>query len=195
MCHCCFGKVFYIHNNLCIFISDSNIKDYNLHMHIDHFKTGHLHEKHAKQHVLFASGKWMLWPKISKNPHLKEIYCHPQTVSLYHNSSVWLDTKDASSWDQNPPNFTLDLIIIPLGQQATYVSLVTYNAFCINFHFFFYIFTLLDTRVLNSLEELSITRVAVINSFTRVLNTWEGCIYIWNEHHNFCYHKIRIGYF
>ena len=26
------------------------------------------------------------------------------TVSLYHNSSVWLDMRDASSWDQNPAN-------------------------------------------------------------------------------------------
>ena len=32
-----------------------------------------------------------------------------QIVSLYHNSSVWLDTQDASSWDRNSPNFTLDM--------------------------------------------------------------------------------------
>ena len=38
------------------------------------------------------------------------IVIHRQTVSLYHNSSVWLDTQDASSWDRNAPNFTLDLI-------------------------------------------------------------------------------------
>ena len=38
------------------------------------------------------------------------IYCHPrQTVSLYHNTSVWLDISDARCWDQNLPNFTLDL--------------------------------------------------------------------------------------
>ena len=36
------------------------------------------------------------------------IVIHRQTVSLYHNSSVWLDTLDASSWDQNPPNFMLE---------------------------------------------------------------------------------------
>ena len=29
---------------------------------------------------------------------------------MYHNSSVWLDTLDAWSWDQNPPNFTLDFV-------------------------------------------------------------------------------------
>ena len=30
---------------------------------------------------------------------------HRQTVSLYHNSSVWIDTKGAWSWDRNSPNF------------------------------------------------------------------------------------------
>ena len=34
------------------------------------------------------------------------IVIHRQTVSLYHNSSVWLDTRDASSWDRNPADFT-----------------------------------------------------------------------------------------
>ena len=30
------------------------------------------------------------------------IVIHRQTVSLYHNSSVWLDTLDFRSLDQNP---------------------------------------------------------------------------------------------
>ena len=34
------------------------------------------------------------------------IFNHKRTVSLYHNSSVWLDTLDTSSLDRNPPNFT-----------------------------------------------------------------------------------------
>ena len=33
-----------------------------------------------------------------------------QTVSLYHNSSVWLDMPDTWSWDWNPPNFMLNLV-------------------------------------------------------------------------------------
>ena len=33
---------------------------------------------------------------------------HRQTVSFYHNSSMWLDTRDASSWIRNPPMFTSD---------------------------------------------------------------------------------------
>ena len=38
------------------------------------------------------------------------IVMHRQTVSLYHNSSVWLDTQDVSCWDRNPPNFMLDML-------------------------------------------------------------------------------------
>ena len=33
------------------------------------------------------------------------IYSHPQTVSLYHNSSARLDKLVASSWDWNPADF------------------------------------------------------------------------------------------
>ena len=33
---------------------------------------------------------------------------HRQTVSFYQNSTVWLDTLDAQSRDQNLSNFTLD---------------------------------------------------------------------------------------
>ena len=38
------------------------------------------------------------------------IVIHGRTVSLYNNFSVWLHTLDASSWDRNLPNFTLDLV-------------------------------------------------------------------------------------
>ena len=34
------------------------------------------------------------------------IIIHRQTLSLYHKYSVWLDTRDASRWDQNPADFT-----------------------------------------------------------------------------------------
>ena len=37
------------------------------------------------------------------------IVIHRQTVSVYHNSSVWLDTYDTWSWDRSPHNFTLYL--------------------------------------------------------------------------------------
>ena len=38
------------------------------------------------------------------------VYCQPQTVSLYHNSSVWLHREDPWSWDRNQPDFTLDFV-------------------------------------------------------------------------------------
>ena len=34
------------------------------------------------------------------------IVIHSQTISLYHNSSLWLDTRDARSGDRNLGNFT-----------------------------------------------------------------------------------------
>ena len=50
----------YVHNNLCIFISYSNIKDSNMLMHADHIANGCLHKKYMKQHNLFISSKWKL---------------------------------------------------------------------------------------------------------------------------------------
>ena len=38
------------------------------------------------------------------------LFIHRQAVSLYHNSSLWLDTWDASSWDWDLPNYMLDLV-------------------------------------------------------------------------------------
>ena len=46
----------------------------------------------------------------SRMRHKVNIYSHPQTVSFYQNSSVWLDTQDARSRDRNPSNFTLDCV-------------------------------------------------------------------------------------
>ena len=36
------------------------------------------------------------------------IVIYRQTVSLYHNASVWLDTLDVSRWGRNLPKFTLN---------------------------------------------------------------------------------------
>ena len=47
---------------------------------------------------------------------------HRLTVSSYYNSSVWLDTQDASIWDPYPPNFTLDLVSYRSAISTTYVS-------------------------------------------------------------------------
>ena len=50
------------------------------------------------------------------------IVIHRQAVSLYHNSSAWLDTQDASSWDRNTPNPTLDMVSNRSAISVTYVS-------------------------------------------------------------------------
>ena len=73
--------------------------------------------------------------KLCKLLHIsKYIVIHKQTVLLYHNSSVGLDTQDTSSWDQNPPNFTLDLV--------SYCTSI--REFCISFrlytHTYIYIY-------------------------------------------------------
>ena len=41
------------------------------------------------------------------------IVIHRQTVWLYHNLSMWLDTWDASSWDQYTADFTSDGYLTP----------------------------------------------------------------------------------
>ena len=64
------------------------------------------------------------------------------------------------------------LRIIPLSHQSTYVSsgiIMGYVVAFVCLHF-----ALPGTRVLNSFEELCITRVAAVDSFTRVLNPHGG---------------------
>ena len=100
-----------------------------------------------------------------------------QIVLLYHNYSMWLVTQDASSWDRKPPNFTLDMVsnysaISATGVSSGIIRHMYQLSFCLHF-------ALSVTRVLNSLEELCNTRVAVVNSFTRVLKPREGNVYIY----------------
>ena len=51
------------------------------------------------------------------NPRQRRIYIviHRQTVSLYHNSSMGIETLDAWSWDRNPLKFTLENCYILLA--------------------------------------------------------------------------------
>ena len=51
------------------------------------------------------------------------ILIHGQTVSLYHIFFVWIDMQDASSWDGNQPNFTLDLVSNSSAISVTYICL------------------------------------------------------------------------
>ena len=74
------------------------------------------------------------------------IVIHKQIVSLYQNSSVWLDTRDDSSWDRNPADFYVirisypkPIVILSLSKGTFYVYIFTY--------------TLSASGVLNSWEE------------------------------------------
>ena len=88
---------------------------------------------------------------------------------MYHNSSVWLD---AWNWDRNPPNFTLDLVSDRSANKLGNYTVLSSSVRLFTFY------TLPDTRVLNSFEELCIMRATVVNSFTRVLNPNGGSVYI-----------------
>ena len=96
------------------------------------------------------------------------IVIHRQTVSLYRNSSVWLDTQGAWSWDQNTTNFTLDLVSYRSASKW-HTQVGNYPALCSNFR----LFTFLPYRIPECLihsKSFCITRVAAVNSFARVLN-------------------------
>ena len=54
MPHCHFKRVFYAKDISSVFISNSNIKDSNLHMLPNHIMNGCLHEKQAKHRVLIS---------------------------------------------------------------------------------------------------------------------------------------------
>ena len=101
------------------------------------------------------------------------IYCHPQTdFSLYHNSSVWQDSQETSSWNCNPPNFTLGLLSYRSAISVTNVSSGILTHFELAFVCLY--FALSDTGVPGSLEVLCFTQVEAINSLARVLNPREG---------------------
>ena len=60
------------------------------------------------------------WICFSINPHFlfkllvvnfsSYIYIYIYIYIVIHRQTVWLDIQDASSWDQNPPNFILDWV-------------------------------------------------------------------------------------
>ena len=49
------------------------------------------------------------------------IEIHGDSVLLYQNPSVWLDTLDASNWDRKPPNLTIDMVCNHSAISVTYV--------------------------------------------------------------------------
>ena len=90
------------------------------------------------------------------------IVIHRQNVSLYHNSSVWLDTRGARSRDRNPTDFYANrkFYCTATKQFSVRKGILTHM-----YHFCF----VYGYQELNSLEELCITRMATANSLAREL--------------------------
>ena len=80
------------------------------------------------------------------------IYRH--SLSLYHISSACLDTQDTSSWDWNPPNFTLVLVSYCSAISVNYVCLGIITLFVLAFLCLYYVLSV--SRVLHLLVELCI---------------------------------------
>ena len=94
-------------------------------------------------------------------------FSHTDSVLLYHNPSVWLDMRDASSWDRIPVDFTYSKanVIFSVSERLFYV----------------YIFTdrLSAARMLNSWEELCIYAYVTAGNSPLVCSThWWTSIYI-----------------
>ena len=119
------------------------------------------------------------------------IYCHPQTGSFVvsqlfsvvrHVGRFKLELKQAE--------LHIRLSIIPFSQQLTYFSSGIIRHYVVAFVYFY--FALPDTRVLNSLEGLYITRVAAVNSFGRGLNPRGEGAYILSHTHTHTHTHIYI---
>ena len=103
------------------------------------------------------------------------IYRHPPT-NCFLVSQLFGVARHAERFKlgSKPTQLYARLSILSLSRQATYVSLgiiTHYVLVCLQL-------ALPDTKVLNSLEEFCIMRVAAGNSFTRVLNPRERSVYI-----------------
>ena len=101
------------------------------------------------------------------------IYCHLQ-ADCFIVSQLFSVARHIGHFKpgSKPAQLYVRLSIIPLSQQADHISSGIIRYYVVAFiclHF-----ALLDTRVLNSSEELCIMRVAAINSFARVLNSCGG---------------------
>ena len=110
--------------------------------------------------------------------HSQIIYSHPQT-DCFVVSQLFSVARHVGclKLGLRPAQLYIRLSIRPLGQQAYHVGLGNYKVLCCNSSSsvrLFTFYTLPDTRVLSSFEELCIMRVAAENSFTRVLNPHVG---------------------
>ena len=104
---------------------------------------------------LFFFFDWILWKKqryAHTHTYIHTHICtviHRQTVSLYHNSSVWLDTQDASIWNRNPAD------LMSVGYLTSKLSSLSVQVK--EFYIYIYLHIHLSvTRVLSSWKELCI---------------------------------------
>ena len=102
---------------------------------------------------------------------------------------MWLYTQDTSSWDRNPPKLYAKHGISPLSHINDIRQLRNYNAYILAFVCLY--FALSNTRMLNLLEELCITRVAAVNSFRRGACVYI-CIYIYIHWSYICIELISV---
>ena len=102
------------------------------------------------------------------------IYCHPQT-DCFLVSQLFIVAKHVRRFKlgSKPVQLYVRLSIRPLGQKSVPRWLRNYKVLCNNsIHSvrLFTFYTLPETRVLNSIEELCIMQPTTENSFTRLLN-------------------------
>ena len=90
---------------------------------------------------------------------------HPQTVLFYQNSSVWLGTQDARSWDRNPSKFTLDCVsdhyvcVCVCMLAHIFMCVFPYIYVCIYVHVSMYVQCNPDIRELSGPENKSLISV------------------------------------
>ena len=112
--------------------------------------------------------------QLNDNIYSKYVYCHPQTdcfvVSQLFSVARHVRRLKLGS---KPAQLYVSLSIRPLGQQAYHHQRGNFKVLSSGVSLFTF-YTLPDTRVLNSFEELCIMQAAAVNSFDRVLNPHGG---------------------
>ena len=141
-----FGRMFYliiyiyiyiyIYTHICIYTSIYAYIYICIHIYIYIYIYTHTHISAYKDIYIYTHTHTYLHIYICMQRYIY-IHFHPQTVLLYHNFSVWLNTQDASSWDWNLPIFMLELLSYCSAISMTYISLGIIIHLCINFHFFY----------------------------------------------------------
>ena len=104
------------------------------------------------------------------------IVIHRQSVSLDHNSWVWLDARDASSWDRKPSDFTL---VSWISYRRAIIFSVKERILCI----YIFLFSFFFTYTLNSCWSAQFIKRALYKFVKFITNTrlagWFSCMSHW----------------